>query len=163
MMSQENRAGEEAEIRQQMNTFVKAFRTKDVNLMMSLYAPEMVAFDIVPPLQDVGTYTYRRVWEKTFALFLDPIEIETRDQHIATAGDVAFSHELLRLCATRTNGQKTDYWERMTLCFRKMDGRWLITHEHVSVPAELESGRAVRYQALISNRLSLLAKKIIQL
>jgi len=143
MTTKENQESEEAKIRHQMNSFVKAFRTRDVNLMMSLYAPEMVSFDIVPPLQDVGKDAYRKVWKKTFALFLHPIEIETRDLSIATAGDVAFSHELLHLHAARTNGQKLDYWERMTFGFRKIDGRWLITHEHVSVPADLESGKAV--------------------
>lgn len=143
MTMQENQANEEAEIRHQIDSFVRAFRTKDVNLMMSLYTSEMVSFDIVPPLQDMGADTYRKVWEKTFALFLDPIAIETRDPRIATAGDVAFSHELLRLQATRTNGQKLDYWERITFGFRKIDGQWLITHEHVSVPADLQSGRAV--------------------
>jgi len=30
----------------------------------------------------------------------------------------------------------------MTLCFKKIDGNWLIAHEHVSVPADLASGRA---------------------
>ena len=143
MTIQKDQANEEAKIRHQMDCFVEAFRTKNVNLMMSLYAPEMVSFDIVPPLQDKGNDSYRKVWETTFALFLDPIEIETRDVSVATAGDVAFSHELLRIHATRVNGQQTDYWERMTLCFRKIDGRWLIKHEHVSVPADLESSKAV--------------------
>ncbi len=32
------------------------------------------------------------------------------------------------------DGEKVDMWLRETLCFRKIDGRWLVTHEHASVP-----------------------------
>ena len=88
---------EEARIRQQIDSFVKAFRSRDVNLMMSLYAPDMVSFDIVPPLQDLGSDVYRKVWEETFALFLNPIDIEICDLKIITDNDVAFSHKLLRI------------------------------------------------------------------
>jgi ketosteroid isomerase-like protein len=110
--------------------------------MMSLYAEDFVSFDIVPPLRDVGRDTYRTVWEKTFSLFHGEIEIDTRDLTIAAGEHVAFSHQLLRLKATRTNGHKVDYWERLTFCFRKLDGKWLIAHEHVSVPADLATGKA---------------------
>lgn len=143
MTAQKNKASDEAQIRQQIDNFVKAFRTKDLNLMMSLYAPGFVAFDIVPPLQQVGTDTYKNVWEKVFAFFQHPIDFETRDLSIVTGADVAFSRQLLRLQTTMPNGQKVDRWERLTFGFRKIDGVWLIVHEHVSVPADLSSGRAV--------------------
>jgi ketosteroid isomerase-like protein len=32
---------------------------------------------------------------------------------------------------------------RVTICCRKSDDRWLITQEHVSVPTDFETGRAV--------------------
>lgn len=143
MTTEKNKANDEAQIRQQIDNFVKAFRTKDLNLMMSLYAPEFVAFDIVPPLQQVGTDTYRNVWEKVFAFFQHPIDFETRDLSIVTGADVAFSRQLLRLQTTLPNGQKVDRWERLTFGFCKIDGVWLIAHEHVSVPADLFSGKAV--------------------
>lgn len=143
MTTEKIKANDESQIRQQIDDFVKAFRSKDLNLMMSLYAPGFIAFDIVPPLQNVGIDTYRNVWEKAFTFFQDPIDFETRDLSITAGSDVAFSHQLLRLRATLTNGQKVDRWERLTFCFRKIGGKWLIVHEHVSVPADLGSGRAV--------------------
>jgi ketosteroid isomerase-like protein len=33
-------------------------------------------------------------------------------------------------------------WLRATLGFRKIDGNWFVTHEHSSVPFEVESGKA---------------------
>ncbi len=40
------------------------------------------------------------------------------------------------------NGQRSDFWLRSTVCFRKIDGDWFIVHDQVSVPADFESGRA---------------------
>jgi SnoaL-like domain len=40
------------------------------------------------------------------------------------------------------NGNQTDAWVRWTACFRKIDGEWLIVHDHISVPLEMKSGRA---------------------
>jgi ketosteroid isomerase-like protein len=78
--------------------------------MMCLYVPGMASFDIVPPLQEAGRDIYRKVWEETFALFQDPIDIEIHDLNITTGDGIAFSHKLLRLQAMRTNGQKTGNW-----------------------------------------------------
>lgn len=142
MTNRKNNERDEAEVRQLIDGFVEAFHTRNVDLMMSLYAPEFVAFDIVPPLQDVGKDQYRKTWEKAFAFFQGPIEFETRDLSITAGNDVAFSHQLLRLQATMVNGQKVDRWERLTFGFQKIDGKWLILHEHVSVPADLFTGKA---------------------
>lgn len=143
MTTEKDKTRSEAQIRQQIDKFVKAFRSKDLNLMMSLYAQEMVSFDVVPPLQAVGRDMYREVWKAAFALFQNPIDVEMRDLGITAGDDMAFSHKLLRLNTMGMNGQQIDYWERMTFCFCKINGQWLITHEHVSVPADLEHGSAV--------------------
>jgi uncharacterized protein (TIGR02246 family) len=139
---QENNASDEIQVRKLIDDFVAAFRTRNLDLMMSLYAPGFVAFDIVPPLQDVGKDTYSKIWEKVFTFFKEPIEFETRDLNITAGSDVAFSRQLLRLQATTANGQKVDRWERLTFCFQKTDDKWLIVHEHVSVPADLFTGKA---------------------
>jgi ketosteroid isomerase-like protein len=41
------------------------------------------------------------------------------------------------------SGQSTDVWLRWTACLRRMEGVWVVVHGHVSVPADLASGRAV--------------------
>jgi ketosteroid isomerase-like protein len=56
---------------------------------------------------------------------------------------VAFSHSLNKVGGTMKNGQKSDRWLRWTACYRKTNGKWLIVHEHVSVPADVRSGKAV--------------------
>jgi hypothetical protein len=41
------------------------------------------------------------------------------------------------------SGPAEDRWVRWTACFRRIDGVWLIVHDHVSVPANLEREAAV--------------------
>jgi ketosteroid isomerase-like protein len=33
-------------------------------------------------------------------------------------------------------------WVRATLCLRRIDGKWMIAHEHQSVPFDVETGKA---------------------
>ena len=143
MTIEKNNGNDEMLIRQQIDTFVQAFRTRNVNLMMSLFSPEMVSFDIIPPLQYVGSDVYTKVWKETFELFLDPIDIEISDLTIIADKSIAFSYCFLRLKATMVNEHKIDYWERLTCCFQKIEDKWLIVHEHVSLPADLKSGKAI--------------------
>jgi ketosteroid isomerase-like protein len=57
-------------------------------------------------------------------------------------GHVAFAHSLNRLSGTLKNGNRSGFWVRATFCCRKIDGNWLVAHDHVSVPLDLECGRA---------------------
>ena len=34
-------------------------------------------------------------------------------------------------------------WVRVTFCFRKIDGNWLIAHDQASVPFDMASGQGV--------------------
>ena len=57
---------------------------------------------------------------------------------------MAFAHSLNRITGALKNGNRTDFWLRATTGFRKFNGDWLITHDHVSVPLDLEAGTALR-------------------
>ena len=57
--------------------------------------------------------------------------------------ELAFVHSLNHVKGTLASGHVTDMWVRWTACFRRIDGVWLIVHDHVSVPADLEHGQAV--------------------
>jgi ketosteroid isomerase-like protein len=101
---------------------------------MSHYAPDILLFDLAPPLQYKGADAYRKNWEEWFATWQGPIGYEIHNLSITAGDGVAFSHSLNRIRGTRTSGEKTDVWVRATACRRKINGKWLITHEHVSVP-----------------------------
>ena len=129
-------------IRQCVEDLAKALRAKDIDGVMSLYAPNIVSFDIVPPLRYVGADNKRRAWQEAFAAYTGPIAYEVRDLNVTSHGELAFVHSLNHVNATLPSGHVTDLWLRWTACFRRIDGIWLVVHDHVSVPADLEHGQA---------------------
>src|SRR5262245_37345545 len=137
------RATDEANIRQRIERWVEALRAMDLEGVMSLYAPAIVSFDVVPPLQHVGAKAKENNWANVFARHRPPLGYEICDLTLTLGDDVAFGHSLNRVSGTLKNGNRADVWLRWTACFRKIDGNWLIAHDQVSVPIDPESSRAL--------------------
>lgn len=137
-------AADETGIRQRIDKLVEAVRAMDLEGLKPLYAPDMVTFDVQPPLQRVGAEAKLGNWADAFAAFQRPLGYEIRDLTITLGGDVAFAHGFGRLSGTLKNGNRTaGFWVRYTICFRKIDGNWLIVHDHASAPLDVGSGRAL--------------------
>ena len=134
---------DEADIRQRIDKLVEAVRAMDLEGVKPIYAADIVSFDIVPPLQHLGAEAKWKNWVDVFTAYQRPLGYEIRDLTITVGGDVAFGHSLNRISGTLKNGNKGGYWVRWTTCFRKIDGNWLIAHDQVSVPLDVESGRAL--------------------
>jgi uncharacterized protein (TIGR02246 family) len=143
MTVEDNKKNDEAEIKRVIEGGVEALRDKNIEGVMSFYAQGVVSFDIVPPLRYVGAEAFRKVWEEVFFVYQGPIDYEIHDLTITVGDDVAFTHSLNRISGTLNTGQKTDLWLRVTACFRKINGKWLIVHHQNSVPVDLKTGRAV--------------------
>ena len=133
----------EALIRQRVEEWAKAICAKDIDGAMSLYAPHIVSFDIVAPLRYAGTGNKRRAWQEAFAAYAGPIIYDVRDLNVTTHGELAFVCSLNRVNGTLASGHISNLWLRWTACFRRIDGVWLVVHDHVSVPADLQHGQAL--------------------
>lgn len=142
-MSGEDQTIAEVRIRELLQDFAAAFRAKDVDGVMSLFAPTIVSFDLAPPLQCVGAEALRKHWAATFSALQGPVAYEIHELAIEVDNGLAFSHSLNRMRGTLADGGTTERWLRWTACFRLIDGRWQVTHEHVSVPIEVASGKAL--------------------
>jgi ketosteroid isomerase-like protein len=122
---------------------MEALRAMDLEGVMSLYATDIVSFDIVPPLRHVGGKAKERNWANAFAMYQRPLGYEVRDLTLTVGDDVAFGHSLNCVSGTLKSGNRTESWLRWTACFRKIEGNWLIVHDQVSVPIDPESGGAL--------------------
>lgn len=143
MSTQDDRAIDEALIRQLLDEWTKALYAKDIDALMSHYVPDILLFDLAPPLQYRGADTYRKNWEEWLPTFRGPVGYEIRDLGVTAGDDTAFCHSLNRITGMRTNGEQTDVWVRATVGLRKIDGTWMITHEHFSVPFDMETYKAM--------------------
>jgi len=136
-------SADETDIRQRIDKLVQAIRAMDLEGVKPIYAPDIVSFDIVPPLQHAGAEAKWKNWVDVFTAYQSPLGYEIRDLAFTLGDDVAFGHSLNRISGTLKNGNRTDSWVRWTGCFRKIDGNWLIVHDQVSVPVDMESGKAL--------------------
>jgi ketosteroid isomerase-like protein len=124
----------EMQIRQALKGRIDALRSKDVDRLISHYAPDVRVFSLAPPLQRVGVDRHRAAMTGWFACFDGPLGYELRDLDITVGDDVAFCHGLGHISGRRTDGQNTDVWTRLTVCLRRIHGQWVVVHEHGSVP-----------------------------
>ena len=124
--------------------FLKAFQAKDIASIMAMYVPDetLVVFDVIPPRQYVGWQAYKKDWEEFLALFDGPITVELNDLHVTTAGTLGYGHSIQHVAGRTRDGKLLDLTVRVTDVYRKIKGKWLITHEHVSVPVDLATGKA---------------------
>lgn len=93
MFRGEEEAVAEVLIRRRVEDCVKVVRAKDINGVMSLYAPNIVSSDIIPPLRYVEADNKRRAWQEAFAEY-GPITFEIRDLNVMTHDELAFVHSL---------------------------------------------------------------------
>lgn len=144
VVAADTKTKEEGEIRGLEQRFAAAFKAKDVNAIMAVYVPDqsLFIFDVVPPRQYVGADAYRKDFENFFAAYPGPVEFELNDLEIVAGGNVAFSHSIQHVVLTDKDGKKTDVTARVTDGYRKVNGKWLIVLEHVSVPVDLDTGKA---------------------
>ena len=132
-----------ADIRALEDRFVAAFKAKDVDAIMKVYAPDrtLVVFDVVPPRQYVGGAAYRKDWQTFLGSFDGPITMELTDLDVVADRNLAYSHSIQHVAGTDKQGKKLDLTVRVTDVYKKAHGRWQIIHEHVSVPVDLDTGK----------------------
>jgi ketosteroid isomerase-like protein len=135
----EAQSKDEQEIRTLEDRFVAAFTAKDVDAIMKFYAPgdELLVFDLITPRQYTGGDAYRKDWVGTFGLIKGTPEFEIKDLGVTADGKLAWSHSIQHAKWTNTDGSPFEVTVRVTDCYKKIDGRWLIVLEHVSVPVDL--------------------------
>lgn len=133
----------EARVRETIDAIARALRAKDTDTLMSNYAPDVVAFDVPPPLRVDGADAYRSNFESWFGSIRGPIDYEVHDLRIACDERLAVCHHVGHVRSTRTTGAQADYRVRVTTVLEKRGDRWLVTHEHISLPVDMQTMKAV--------------------
>ncbi|MFT4956142.1 MAG: ketosteroid isomerase-like protein [Brevundimonas sp.] len=132
------------------NAWRETFERQDVEGMMSFYVPEIYSYDLMAApeadglkLAFDGEDIWRRNWVAFFDMFEDDLEVTIENLTVYQSGDIATVRGLTRLQGTMTSGQYVDMWSRETNVLRRIDGAWLVVHDHVSVPMDFATGQAL--------------------
>src|ERR1700735_1186689 len=123
------------------DTYNEGFNSKDVDKVMSVYAPgmELFVFDVVPPREYKGWDAYKKDFEGLFSSFPGPMKNTISEQTIHVVGSIAYGHNIQTGEVVGKDGKPGNLILRTTDIYRKMDGKWLIVEEHNSVPIDLDT------------------------
>ena len=128
---------EETRIKALLETWADAVRRHDVPAILACHEPDMVMFDLPPPLQCKGIEAYERTWDLFFRYHTPGTAFDIQELAVTAGQDVAFAVAIMR-CGPNSSSNPADkdgFLFRLTVGLRKVDGDWRIAHEHHSVPA----------------------------
>jgi uncharacterized protein (TIGR02246 family) len=134
---------DEQDIRALEDKFAAAFNAKDVDAIMKLYPPgnELFVFDLATPRQYVGWDAYKKDWQSFFAGMSGAIHFDLQDLSVTSDGKIAYGHSIQHGTWTNPDGTPGEITVRVTDVYRKIDGKWLIVQEHLSVPIDMSTGK----------------------
>ncbi|MEN5072670.1 nuclear transport factor 2 family protein [Isoptericola cucumis] len=128
---------DENPLRHLVGAITEGLRARDLEALRRLYTPDVVSFDMEPPLQHAGVDAKLENWARVFAAFQE-VGYEVRDLAFAVDEHVAWGHGFGRLSGTLRDGTTTPgMWVRVTFGFRRTAEGWRIAHDQVSVPLRL--------------------------
>ena len=137
-------ADDQADIKALEQRYVTAVKAKDIQAIMVCYVSDesLFVFDVYPPRQYVGAKAYQKDWEELFSTYPGPVELEMSDLSVMSEGNLGYGHNIQHWTGTDKEGKKAPFILRVSNGYRKINGKWLISHEHVSVPVDLATGKA---------------------
>jgi uncharacterized protein (TIGR02246 family) len=125
----------EAELRELIARWAKAVRDEDLPGIRADHDEQVLMFDVPPPFLSRGIDAYMETWRTFFASSAKPVAFDFEDVDVTAGDEVAFATAIGHCINIERNGEKTNLKFRLTMAFRKKGERWLIVHEHHSLPA----------------------------
>lgn len=131
-------------IRAVIDARVRALHDRDVDAFLACFTDDCVTYSLAAPLKGVNDGgAFLREW---FDRWETPIGNDVTDLDIRISGDgegdVAFATSLDRMHGRQHDQPDLQLWMRVTLGFVRRDGRWLIAHQHQSVPFAMDGSFA---------------------
>jgi uncharacterized protein (TIGR02246 family) len=126
---------DEDDVRQRVESWARAVRKKDLAGILRYHSPDVLMFDVPPPLHSGGIEAYERTWNVFFAWADDPVVFDVLDMSVTAGRDVAFVAAIVRCIGTDGGAQRAELKVRVTIGLRKVRGEWIVLHEHHSIPA----------------------------
>ena len=118
-----------------IRAWAHAVHEGDLDAVLADHAQDIVMFDVPPPDQGVrGIDAYRDAWPPFFEWQRSGASFEITDLHVTAGEDVAFAYALAQCGSAEDLQDNPDHRLRITFGLCKVDGRWVVTHEHHSFP-----------------------------
>lgn len=135
-----NRA-EEKVIRSLIDDWYAALGRGDAAGLAVAYADDAAVASLAPPLWVHGRQEYINAMAAWFGTFAEPLKGEPEKLSIVAGDSAAFANGFSHIVGRKKDGTPMELRTRLTLCFEKRGGRWLVVAEHGSVPFDMQTFR----------------------
>jgi ketosteroid isomerase-like protein len=127
----------ENQIKAIIEAWADAVRRHDLSGILAHHEPDIVMFDVPPPLQSRGMDEYKKTWDLFFSYHKPSQAFDIEELAITAGEDVAFAVAIMRCGpgASSDPAEQGGFLFRLTIGLRNIDGDWRIAHEHHSVPS----------------------------
>ena len=122
---------------------VAAVAAKDSATLAARQGPAPVVFDVLPPLQSRSGGEEESKTRAWFDGYAGTIGYQVRDLTVVGDGTVGFCSFVYHVSGTLVSGDEVSMWVRATLGVERVQDRWLIVHDHESVPFDAATGQAL--------------------
>ena len=133
----------EAAVRAHLEKWLDASRAMDIDGLRACYVLNLVSYDCHSAFQFRSLDAYCNHLAMCFSHVAGPVTLDMHELSIVADDNVAFCHATLRCGCTSTSGTEHWSWLRSTVCMKKMDGRWLVAHDHCSAPFDPMTNQAM--------------------
>jgi uncharacterized protein (TIGR02246 family) len=134
--AESKQSADEREIRALIEKWSKAVREQNRDGIRRDHAADILMFDVPPPFRSRGIEEYMATWEMFLSASEKPVTFNFTEVEVTAGTDVAFATAIGHCVNIDKAGQREPLEFRLTMGLRKAsDGRWIVTHEHHSLPA----------------------------
>lgn len=124
------------EIKELIEHWCLAVRNEDIDGILTHHAKDMVMFDVPPPFQSKGIEAYKKNMGVIFFSSKKPIVFHFTGLKVTASDSIAVCHGIGHCISINPKGEEENIAFRLTMGLSKEDDKWIIQHEHHSVPNE---------------------------
>lgn len=133
-MKQEQSIADAEHVRQLLLAWATATRTGAHDAVLQGHAPDVLVYDVLPPLLYRGADAYRASWSSWQPQTQGDDTFEFTELEVVAGSGVAFASGLIKCGGTLQGGRTFEDLVRATFCLQKSSDEWLVTHQHISRP-----------------------------
>jgi ketosteroid isomerase-like protein len=126
---------EEVAVRKLLQDWAAAVRRQDRPAILAHHSPDILMFDVPPPLESRGLAAYSQTWDLFYSAQPLPVAFDIVRMEVVAGADVGFATALMRCAENGPDGKRQPLDFRLTVGLSKVNGEWTVLHEHHSVPA----------------------------
>lgn len=130
------------QVREILEQWAKATRINLRDEILKNHAPDVVIYDVLPPMKYEGADAYRSSWDDWQPDTQGEGQFDLQDLTVVAGADVAFAHCFIRCGGALPDGKTYEDLVRATFCLKKTGESWRIVHQHISKPFKLPGGKS---------------------